>query len=144
MISGNTFGIRTDFDHNLSKRHIGDVLESHGYSWKTYQEDYPDNEMCFTDSVINRYARKHNPFMSFTYVSQNVDKCQSHIVNANQLWTDLQNNELPNYVFYTPNLDNDGHDTFISYTSNWLRQFMNRLHSFELNDTLVISPIYLI
>jgi hypothetical protein len=38
--------------------------------------------------------------------------CQEHVVNASQLPIDLQSvATTPNYVFYTPNLCNDGHDS---------------------------------
>lgn len=48
-------------------------------------------------------SRKHNPFISFTSISGNPARC-AKIVPATQLDTDIANNALPNYSFYTPNL----------------------------------------
>ncbi|KAJ3329248.1 hypothetical protein HDU76_008301 [Blyttiomyces sp. JEL0837] len=69
------------------------------------------------------YARKHNPFISFTDVSGNSARC-AKIVTSSQLDTDASNNQLPQYMFYTPNLTNDGHDTDIPTASAWLKGFL--------------------
>ncbi|KAJ3270905.1 hypothetical protein HDU76_011104 [Blyttiomyces sp. JEL0837] len=74
-------------------------------------------------NLAGAYARKHNPFISMTNIQTNASRC-AKIVPATQLDADAAANNLPNYVFYTPNLKNDGHDTSISYASAWLKGFL--------------------
>ncbi|KAI8826340.1 hypothetical protein BJ741DRAFT_631551 [Chytriomyces cf. hyalinus JEL632] len=69
------------------------------------------------------YRRKHNPFMSFNNIRGNLTRC-ANIVNSDQLTRDAAAGKLPNYIFYTPDMNNDGHDTSASYASNWLKTFL--------------------
>jgi hypothetical protein len=60
----------------------------------------------------DEYATRHDPFVYFHYVIDNSTECNANVVGLNQLTTDLQSvSTTPNYVFITPNLCNDGHDT---------------------------------
>lgn len=52
---------------------------------------------------IGKYARKHNPFISFKNISGNKQRC-AKIVNSKQLDKDIANNNVPQFVFYTPNV----------------------------------------
>jgi hypothetical protein len=62
--------------------------------------------------LSDQYATRHNPFMYFHSIIDDQAYCQEHVVNASQLPIDLQSvATTPNYVFYTPNLCNDGHDS---------------------------------
>jgi hypothetical protein len=45
-----------------------------------------------------------------------------------------------NVVFYTPNMNNNGHDTTISYTSNWLEGFLEPL----LTEPIFKNTIFLV
>ncbi|KAJ3038301.1 hypothetical protein HDV00_000812 [Rhizophlyctis rosea] len=122
MIAGQFYGIQDDSNHNLSGPIVVDLLDNAGISWKSYQENYPGN--CYTSSSYNSlYYRKHNPFISFSSVYGNSARC-AKIVPATQLDTDIANNAVPKYSFYTPNIKNDAHDTTITYGSNWLKGFL--------------------
>jgi acid phosphatase len=69
-----------------------------------------------------------------------------NIVPANQFAEDLQNNALPNYMFYSPDLDHDGHDPAnnpkigLVKASAWLKSFLDPLlqHQAFVKDTLII------
>jgi hypothetical protein len=76
-------------------------LEKKDISWKSYQEDYPGG--CNKEMDIGLYARKHNPFMSFTNISKDKKRC-AKIVNSKQLDKDIARNSVPQFVFYTPNV----------------------------------------
>lgn len=52
---------------------------------------------------IGKYARKHNPFISFKNIQTNPERC-AKIVNADVLDEDIKNDTVPQYVFYTPNV----------------------------------------
>jgi hypothetical protein len=54
-------------------------------------------------------VRKHNPFISWKSVRESPEKC-AKIVNSAQLDVDLAAGQLPQYSFYTPTMDNDGHE----------------------------------
>lgn len=104
---------------------IVDLLESQNLSWKAYAESLPANykEQIAYDTTLSPqqnaanvppdeslfpFARKHVPFLSFPSIVANEERL-AKVVNADEFITDLDNNSLPHYSFYTPNLINDGH-----------------------------------
>lgn len=64
---------------------------------------------CFDEAThgIDGYARKHEPFISFTNVQQSRADC-TKIVNSSHIFKDVNN--LADVTFYIPNLKNDGHN----------------------------------
>ena len=138
LTSGDLMGVKNDKNIDLSVSHIGDLLEARGLNWKVYAEDYPGN--CFTGASQGLYVRKHTPFMSYTNINQNPDRCNAHIVNATAMDSDLAAGNLPAYSFYVPNLNNDGHDTGVKYADNWLATKFGPLlkNKAYMQDMLVI------
>ena len=129
MVAGENFGILNDNDpgagnHISSVSHLADQIELGGLTWKTYQESM--GAPCVLAST-GRYAAKHNPFIYFddingwdgTKVNQ-TQRCIDHVVDYSQLDADLAAGKLPDYVFITPNLDNDMHDGSIQTGDTWL------------------------
>ncbi len=116
LTSGDTNGITSDNSKDIDVKNIIDLLESKGLTWKVYAEDYPGN--CFTGKSAGNYVRKHNPFISYKDIQTRKDRC-ANIVNAQYFMDDAQSGNLPNYVFYVPNLKNDAHDTNITYADKW-------------------------
>src|SRR4029079_3507787 len=82
-----------------------------------YVEGWPGK--CYTGSRSGAYARKHNPFISYLHIQKNKDLCDEHIVNASSLPGDISAGTLPDYSFYVPDLNNDGHDTDASFADRW-------------------------
>ncbi|KAG0170990.1 hypothetical protein DFQ28_001346 [Apophysomyces sp. BC1034] len=123
---GSTFGLTNDdyyrIPANIST--IYDLLEAKGLTWRLYQEDLPYTG--FTgykyENKDGTYMRKHNPAVSFDSVALNKTRLQN-IVNAKELEKDIESGNLPNWMFYTPNMNNDGHDTNATYAGNWLQKF---------------------
>ncbi len=125
MLAGDTL-VSDDGNHNLDKSNLVDLLESAHRSWKAYQEGYPGS--CFaggasTSTQAGSYARKHNPFISFNDIRTDGARC-ANIVDASHLDSDIESGQLPEFSFYTPNLDNDGHDTSLAFASKWLKGFI--------------------
>lgn len=58
---------------------------------------------CSTGSSYGTYRRKHNPFISFENIAQNATRC-ANIVNADELDKDIENNTVPQFVFFTPDV----------------------------------------
>jgi phospholipase C len=135
MLSGQNFGVLDDGDpgshHIATRSHIADQIELAGLTWKSYQESM--GAPCGLTSH-GRYAAKHNPFAYFDDINgwdgsafHPEQRCNSHVVDYTQLAVDIAAGTLPNYVFITPNLDNDMHDGSISLGDGWLAREIPKL-----------------
>jgi hypothetical protein len=136
MISGTIQGVN-DEPVSLPDRHIGNLLEEAGKTWKVYAQDYPGN--CFLGETSGPYARRHVPFLSFSNVQNNPARC-SKVVNADEFINDFNASKLPDYSLYVPNVNNDGHDTNVAEADRWFfNNFDKILHSKKFpRDLLVI------
>lgn len=109
--AGTNFGIFDDnspaVNHQSTSNHFVTLLRNAGISWKTYQEDITGTTCPTTNS--GSYAVKHNPFAFFDDVTG--AGCTSVMRPFAELASDLTNNIVPHYVFVTPNLCNDMHDS---------------------------------
>ena len=117
LVSGDTYGMTNNKKVNLNARHVGDLLEAKGKSRKIYLEDYPGN--CFTGDSSGKYARRHNPFISFLNVQQDAARGNAHLVGSDTFQTDAQSGNLPDFSIYVPNQSNNGHDTGVGYADRW-------------------------
>lgn len=104
---------------------VVDQLETAHFTWKGYMEDLDDgtthtcrhpavNSLDGTQSATatNQYAARHNPFVYFHGVIDDQARCDAHVVDLAALDADLASiATTPNYVFITPDLCSDGHDT---------------------------------
>ncbi|KAI8901617.1 phosphoesterase family-domain-containing protein [Globomyces pollinis-pini] len=125
MTSNSVWGTWLDFQSNINRENIVDTLEGAGKSWVSLQQGYPKDKGCFTGNQFP-YVRKHNPFMSYNNIRNNPARCKN-IVNADQLYVDIEKKQLADYVFYTPDMNNDGHDTSLEFSSKWLKGFLDPL-----------------
>lgn len=130
--AGANFGITNDSDpssnHQSTTAHLVTQLKNAGITWKTYQEDIGGATCPLTS--VGKYAPKHNPFVYFDDVTNtnNVNSayCIAHVRPFTEMAADLQNNTVAQYVFITPNLCDDGHDSCapvadpVRQTDNWL------------------------
>ncbi len=113
---------------------LPDQLNKVGKTWRAYMGDMgydPSRESAtcghpalnstdFTQTAEkpsasvplgDQYATRHDPFMYFHSIIDSPD-CNTNVVNLNQLTTDLQHeSSTPDFVFITPNLCDDGHDS---------------------------------
>jgi acid phosphatase len=147
MIAGSDFGThkpllfsdnQRTFNDDIEHRTIADLL-----NWKNYAEDYPASPTAgkpFLGDRKGRYARKHVPFLSFRSVQNksfhNVVAVDTHaqdnafVTDIGSFVADPQTHPLPEYMFYSPNLDDDGHDPTsnpqegLKKASDWLRVFL--------------------
>ena len=110
-------------------RTLPDQLEGAGFTWRAYMEDMGRNparesatcghvpvgatETTNLASASDQYAAKHNPFIYFHSIIDDQARCDAHVVNLERLPQDLASiATTANYVFITPNLCNDGHDSW--------------------------------
>ena len=140
MISGSTFGLhgifgddQKDFPDDAQHKTIADQLD-----WRNYAENYPakpGKAPYLYDA--QKYARRHVPFLSFRKIQQqsfqnvvSVDTKDPHnafvqdVQNSRRDPKDSKYKPLPSYMFYSPNLDDDGHDSNLGTASSWLKNFL--------------------
>ena len=106
--------------YNTETRHIGDQLEASGRSWKAYMGgmatpcQHPNEGTGDTSFVASpatgAYATRHNPWMYFGDMVDQPTRCAQHDVPYSQLASDLKAGTVPDYVFVSPDLCDDGHD----------------------------------
>jgi hypothetical protein len=117
LTAGTTAGVTSNGPVSLDLRHIGDLLEAKGKTWKVYAEAYPGR--CFLGDRSGNYVRKHVPFLSFKNIQKNPSRC-ANIVNASALTSDATSRNLPDYSLYIPDQKNDGHGTGPAFADGWL------------------------
>ena len=74
---------------------------------------------------------------SVTSSATRLAKCK----NFTMFERDLANNQLPQWMFITPNMTNNGHDTSVTVAGRWARSFITRLlanSNFNIPKTLVM------
>ncbi|KZL68537.1 acid phosphatase, partial [Colletotrichum incanum] len=152
-VSGDYFGMQND-DFNRADRNVStvfDLLDTKGISWGTYQEDLPFSGfegMAWVNQKngANDYVRKHNPPIFFDSVTSSEQRL-SQIKNVSmsqpersQFHKDLKANKLPQWIWVTPNMTSDGHDTSVTVAGTWTRNFLEPLLEDKkfMNNTLVL------
>lgn len=118
MIAGSRLGVNDDREHRLQASNLTDLLEAKNLTWKAYAENLPGPCQQRNGRL---FAQRHVPFLSFSDIMNNRSRC-ANIVDAKRLAADIENDRLPHYAMYTPNLKNDGHDTGTRYADDWLRR----------------------
>lgn len=89
-----------------------------GLTWKSYQVDLP--YAGFQGLSWLNYVRRHNPLIDFSDACTSTQKIRS--VPYPQLSTDMANNATPNYIYISPNLQEDAHNGTLSQADQWLSQ----------------------
>jgi phospholipase C len=125
LIGGDTFGISSNCtDCFVNQPNLVDQLEAAGKSWKGYMESMPSP--CFVGDAPPLYRQKHNPFIYFDDVRNDAARCNK-LVPFTQFAADVAANALPDFVWITPNMCNDGHDCPISTSDAWLKTWVPQI-----------------
>jgi phosphatidylinositol-3-phosphatase len=104
LISGSTQG-QTEDATGVSfpgVETLGSQLAAAGISWKAYLEDLPTP--AYEGAKSGEYVKEHNPFAYFPGTNG------PNVVPGSEFASDLGSGKLPDFVWYTPNLVNDGHE----------------------------------
>jgi len=134
---GDYFGLDGDglcyIDGSVSS--IYDLLDTKGISYGEYQEDMPyagfegfGYTSVINNKTANDYVRKHNPAVLYNSITDNAQRL-STIKNFTSFYQDLEANTLPQWMFITPNMTNDGHDTSVTTAGSWSASFLQPLLS---------------
>ncbi|KAL1847546.1 hypothetical protein Daus18300_013915 [Diaporthe australafricana] len=121
-----------------------DLLEAGSISWSIYGEDQPysgfEGDWVNQETGANMYVRKHNPMMSYNSATGDINRLAKS-KNLTVFYEELANNSLPQWIWITPNMTSDGHDSSITVAGEWARNFIEPLlsdKSFNIDRTLVI------
>ncbi|KAH7370765.1 acid phosphatase [Rhexocercosporidium sp. MPI-PUGE-AT-0058] len=145
-VGGDYFGLNGDpfiaIPQNVSS--VVDLLEDKGISWGLYQEDMPYSGFegfgwVNQKNGANDYVRKHNPEILYNSVVTKPERA-AKIKNTTMFATDLENDQLPQWMFITPNMTSDGHDTSVTVAGEWLKTFLTPLLEDKrfMDNTLVL------
>jgi phosphatidylinositol-3-phosphatase len=126
LVSGSTQGIADDGSYDVTAPNLADQLEAAGKSWADFQQDYPGS--CFTGGSASggpdgpgTYARKHNPFISFTAISADPARC-ANITDFSSFDPAAADFEL-----IVPNELNDMHSASTAQGDAFMRSFVPRI-----------------
>lgn len=109
-----------------SNTNIADEIEASGHTWAAYMESMPSP--CYVENSGN-YAVRHNPFVYYDDIRNGANnRCASHDLpyDSASFQHTLTQNQVPDFVWITPNLCHDGHNACggdaIAHTDTWLSQ----------------------
>jgi len=126
------------FMSTVSADNIVRHLLTGGKTWKSYAESLPS--VGYTGGDTSGYVRHHNPLSYFSdVVNSNVQKM--NLVPFTQFATDLSANQLPDFSFVVPNLQDDAHDGSLAQADAWLKSNIAPLIAnaqFQQNGLLII------
>ena len=104
--------------HWFTGQNLVDQLEAHHLTWKAYMQSIPETgstvEYAPVDIINGQsvprklYAQKHNPFMYFADIRNNPARMKQ-IVPFTQFGADLASNNVPNFVWISPDQCRDMH-----------------------------------
>lgn len=131
LTSGDAIHINNDTIKTFDVENLADLFEEKGITWKSYIENLPEghpflynndyNQLNYLDYPANHfypsYVRKHNPFINYLSVQKDPKKFKN-LVNATKLLDDIDNNTVPEYSLYIPNMFNNAHNTNLSYANS--------------------------
>ncbi|KAM7193362.1 Phosphoesterase family domain containing protein [Naviculisporaceae sp. PSN 640] len=132
-VGGDYFGMdhddRVRIPENVST--VVDLLDTRDISWAGYFEDMPGPGYMgdYSDGKSKGYwdyVRKHNPFVSYDSINMNGSRLLN-LQSLSDFKRALEQRVVPQFVFISPNMMNDGHNTTLSFASKWARELMKLL-----------------
>ncbi|KAL2126887.1 hypothetical protein VTI74DRAFT_11656 [Chaetomium olivicolor] len=133
-IGGDYFGL----DHDDSVRipenvaTVADLLEAKNISWAGYFEDLPSPGYMgnYSDSPSSNgtwsYVRKHNPFVSYDSITMDGERLL-RLDSFDAFHRAFNTRSVPQFVFMSPNMWNDGHNSSLQTATVWSHEFLRPL-----------------
>jgi hypothetical protein len=164
MIAGTDFGIhsrgrfsadrQSNFPNDSAHKTIADRLIASGLDFKNYAEELPAGDCPYridsqhvSKSKKGDYVRRHVPFLSFKEVQEKwcdrivrVDSSKGNsLLGDDSAFVRDAKAGLVAYSFYSPNMNNDGHNTDVGVAGAWVSKFLDKTFTEKLRKgTLVI------
>ncbi|KAK1761194.1 putative acid phosphatase [Echria macrotheca] len=133
-IGGDYFGMNHDemarIPTNVST--VVDLLESREISWAGYFENLPGPGFMgnYSDGPTGGgtwdYVRKHNPFVTYDSVTSDGERLLC-LLSFDDFQRAFRAKQVPQFVFMTPNMMNDGHNTTLKVAADWSHKFLQPL-----------------
>ncbi|KAK4667090.1 hypothetical protein QC763_306100 [Podospora pseudopauciseta] len=130
-IGGDYWGLDHDdmvhIPENVST--VVDLLDYRNISWAGYFEDMPGPGYMgnYSDGQTGNgtwdYVRKHNPFVSYESVIMEGERLLA-LDSFRAFQRAFKAKEVPQFVFMTPNMMNDGHNTSNKFAADWAHKFL--------------------
>ncbi|KAF8589083.1 hypothetical protein K439DRAFT_1612981 [Ramaria rubella] len=152
VVGGDYWGMGDDDLYNIPANisTVVDLLEEKNITWASYQESMPTvgyqgfnfaqpNYLNSSAPPYTYYVRKHNPTILYDSVATVPARLARHR-NFNDLAADVNASAIPQWLFITPNLVNDGHDTSVAFAGDWINFWiipMLKDPRFNNNRTLI-------
>ncbi|GAA1938934.1 alkaline phosphatase family protein [Kitasatospora viridis] len=120
---------------NSPQRNLGDTVEAAHKTWKAYEQGMgtPCNTSKDNDG---EYMPDDAPFINYTDISDDPDRCAAHLFDTSQLATDLQSADTtPNFSWIAADDYNDGEGSgngsskSLQTQDNWLRDTLEPILS---------------
>lgn len=119
LTAGSLLGVDSNDDQRLDARHLGDLIEEKGKSWKTYAEGFRGG--CELTSSRGPYARKHVPFLSYKNIQDNPARC-ARVVPSDELQKDVAQGTLADFSLFIPDNNSNGHDSGVAAADEWMEK----------------------
>lgn len=133
----------------VSARHIGDQLEAAGKTWKGYAQGM--GIPCGTSTQYDKYFEPDDlPFINFTNIRDNQERCQAHLVDISEMQADLQSTKTtPNFAWLAADDYDDGEASYdqgglaksLQVQDRWLKQTLEPIFAspaWKTERTLII------
>ncbi|MGD0636693.1 MAG: alkaline phosphatase family protein [Nitrososphaerales archaeon] len=127
LTGGSTFNVADDNPppanvQPAGVKSLGALFDAKRKAWRAYIESMP--APC-AQADAYPYAAKHNPWVFYSSITGRSAYCAKHVVDFNALAADIAGRSpLPNFAWITPNMEDDGHDTSITFADTWLNGFL--------------------
>jgi hypothetical protein len=114
LIAGSQMDIHSDCtDCNVDGDTLVDQLAKKHITWTAYMGGMPSvcyDGAYYPDASTTGYAKKHNPFVYFDHLRTDPTACQNDVPDT-QLAPDLQSGKASQFLWVSPSLCDDGHNT---------------------------------
>ena len=138
MTTGQIITNSDGYTGTVTANNIVRQLLTGGKTWKSYAEGLPS--VGYIGGNTGSYVRHHNPFTYFSdVVNSSVQKL--NLVPFTRFAADLTNNQLPDFSFIVPNLNDDAHNGTLAQADGWLKTNIDPLLSnpeFQQDGILII------
>ena len=139
LTGGSAFGISSDCggcDVDGRPSIVGQ-LDAAGHTWKAYFEDLDSNGR--PGPLTREYDPHYNPFVYYETV-RGVQRDRSRVVGFDELRSDLNSRQLPNFVWIAPGIRHDGHNSSLRTADRYASRLLPRvLHALGTNGILYLT-----
>jgi hypothetical protein len=114
----------TDAYNVYNSENIFDLAQKAGLSWYDFSESMP--QPCYTKDTFpsGLYVAHHNPAIFYQDIVDNPALCNAHDLPLSSWYSLVNSSQIPNFAFIAPNMNNDGHQTNVSFADHWLQNFL--------------------